>query len=141
MDKLNSSNLYGKYSNGTNKPLNIHTISYPSHKKRKFSINNLINRREEKKKAVEEEYKKIFNDCLDTIDSIDNLDKTDLIYDIPSNVFRCSDYDPKTCMERLQVNLRRLYMDTLVLTDKSIFISWFNIKKNKQMQKKQNKTK
>jgi len=144
MNRININNLFPSsttsITGNSYKPLDINSLFHPEEQrfdsKVNFSIEKLINVREEKKNKIRKKYKKIFTLCLNKITVVNNLNKTDIIYDIPDAIFRCPDYNQLDCMDFLQSRLRRLYMDTLTLSNRSIFISWLNIEDNRNMGEK-----
>jgi hypothetical protein len=79
-------------------------------------------------------YEKIYGMCLDRIVGINKIGGTDVVYDIPVNIFNNYNYkyNKRKCLEYLQNKFRNLHMDTLIISDSSIFISWMNIKENRK---------
>ena len=69
--------------------------------------------------------------CLNKIDLANSIHKIDIIYEIPASVYRCVEYESVECLAYLEERLRKLYMDTLILSGTSIFISWSNVEGNK----------
>jgi len=138
MEKININNLFSSkenVSNGTNnssKPLDIYSLFHRDvNKIYNFSVEKLINVRENREKEVLKEYRKKYKHCLDRIEEINNLDKYDTVYTIPMVIYDCTDYKPEDCIKYIEKKLKKYYIDTLVLSHKSIFISWNNIKKNR----------
>ena len=139
MDKINLNNLFPGSVNRSRKPLNVYSL-YNNKKSITennidFNINNFIAKKEEKKKKLEEIYKKVFRMCLKKINTANKIDQVDIIYDVPDNIFRNPDYDTYECLQFLQKRLRKLFLDALILSNKSIFISWINIESNRDKQK------
>lgn len=145
MDRINIGNLFPESSNGSsNKPLDIKSLYNPDFNKNKFGqeekikqvdfdLSKLINKKKDREKRAVLEYKKKFNMILNKIDISHGLDKTDLIYTVDIQVFKCPEYNSMKCLEFIEEKLRKMYMDTLILSDnKSIFISWLNIEDNKE---------
>ncbi len=146
MDKISIDNLFPSSNKDNNKPLDV-TSLYNNHNRRKnedtFSVDSLINDWEKKKRKVTENYKKRYYMVLRKIKEINKINNTtEIIYDVPEVVYGCREYDPYKCLEYIETRLRNLhYMDTLKLSNKSIFISWKNIEENRKNKEENNKKK
>jgi hypothetical protein len=136
MNKINIDNLF----NNTGKeeqyrPLDVYSLYNPQKnledKEINFSVDRLINHRKEKKNRVIDEYKKIFRMCLKKVDVANKLNTYDIVYEIPIAIYRCNEYRPKDCLNFIEERLKKLFLDTCVISDYSVFISWKNIEKNK----------
>lgn len=147
MDRLNINSLFNKKVSNDKSSLNIQTLYNPKltrksreiTKKVHFNVDNIIIEQEERKKKVINEYKKIFNLCLNKIKTANKINKTDMVFEVPKVIFTCPDYDYRECLEKIEISLRELCMDTLILSNDTIFISWYNIKDNKEKKCKNNK--
>lgn len=130
MDKISIDNLFPKAKCG-NRPLDVYSLYNPRENKRRdeiaFSIENLKSVREEKKKKIYEEYKKLFDRCLRKITEINKKNSTYLIYDIPPAIFGQSNYNPVECLEFIEIRLKKLNIDAMILSNVRIYISWANI--------------
>ena len=154
MDGININNLFPSkngetnrnYDQDRNQPLNIFSLYHPKENKKKmeekFDIDELLNFKEEKKKKAMEQYKKYFNMCLKKIKMVNKMNKTDILYEIPLKIFREPNYDSIECLTYIDNEIQKLYMDTLIVSNNSIFITWINIKKNREAakSKKDNKS-
>ena len=136
MNKINIDNLF----NNTGKeeqyrPLDVYSLYNPQknleEKEINFSVERLINHRKEKKNRVIDEYKKIFRMCLKKVDVANKLNTYDIVYEIPIAIYRCNEYRPTDCLNFIEERLKKLFLDTYVISDYSVFISWKNIEKNK----------
>lgn len=141
MNNININNLFSVTN--TNKELDVHSLYHTNENIVKnntidFNIDNLINERAEKKQKVIEQYKKLFHICLKKIKMANKLNKTDIIYDIPDAIYMYPDYSIHDCMEYINSRLHKLYMETCILSYKSIFITWINIEYNKKQLIKNN---
>ena len=143
MDKLSINNLFPPSSNKNNnnnhnEPLNVNSIyNQNMHKKSnkiQFSIDGLLSRKEERKRKMIESYRKIYGILLNKISNVNKInDTTEIIYDVPEAIFGCKDYTSTECLRYVENKLRNVYhMDTLKLSDKSIFISWKYIEENRK---------
>lgn len=139
MDKININNLFSKNKLANKeRPLDIKSLFANNNntrieKKVSFSIEKLLNHKEEKIKRTREQYRKIYNMILNKIDTVSKInDTTDIIYDVPECIIGFKDYNSIECLEYLENKLRSVYfMDTLKLSNKSIFISWKHIVRNR----------
>lgn len=139
MDRININNLFpSNTNNGQNTPLDVNTLYTKNNKNinktQKFSIDNLLSRKEERKQKTRDNYRRIYNIVLNKITNVNKInDTTELIYNVPDAVFGCKDYIDAECLEYIEYKLRNIYyMDTLKLSNKSIFISWKNIDENRK---------
>jgi hypothetical protein len=96
-----------------------------------FSLDNLMNRKENKKRRLQIEYEKVFDSCLKKIAQANHIDMTDIIFEIPTGIIGCYDFSIKDCSDYILDKLKRMYMDVVKLSYKSIFISWYYIKENR----------
>jgi hypothetical protein len=137
MNNININNIFSV--SHTNKILDVNSLYYPTENiiqtKIDFSIDSLINEREERKKKVIAQYKKTFHRCLIKIKIANKLNKTDIIFNIPDGVFMMPEYSMTECMSYLRQKLGCLYMETYVLSTKSLFITWINIENNRKNKK------
>jgi hypothetical protein len=147
MDHINIGNLFSNGSRVDNYiPLDVNSL-YNTQKNLEeqnldFNINKLINVREERRQEVINKYRKVFRICLKKINEANRLNTTDMIFEIPQAIFGCSEYSQFECINYIEKKLRNLYLDTLPLSKKSLFISWKNIQSNiNNSNKNQNKNK
>lgn len=137
MDKLSITNLFPNYKHEQNS-LDVKNLVNPEENKiinkTKYNIDKLINTREEREREILIIYDKITGMCLDRIFAVNKIGGTDVIYDIPVSIFNNYNYkyNKMHCLEYLQKKLRNMYMDTLIISNSSIFISWLNIKENRK---------
>jgi len=133
MDRISISNLFP--SNQDFKPLDVYSLYNTNERKTRnkinININRLVNLREERKKKILKEYDKIFNICLNKINLANELNKTEFIYEVPEGVFGYYDYNTLDCLKYIEDKLRKnIHVDTVILNNKSIYVSWLNIKDN-----------
>ena len=133
MQNININNLFPNNKNNY-KPLDIQSLYDQLNKKIKkvdFSIQDIINTKEQERKKTMNEYKKYFHKCLIKIKTAHKLKKEDMIYIVPDRIIYCQEYNSIDCLNYIQSHLRKIYMDTFILSRKSIFITWINLEKNK----------
>jgi len=135
MEKLNIDNLFSSKNKTleSSDPLTIYTLFHPEVNKEKnnFSVDKLINVREKRKNKIVKEYKKKYIQCCKNIEELNNLNTYCTTVVVPIAVYDCPDYKPEDCIKYIENKLKKYYMDILVLSNKSIFISWDNIKENR----------
>ena len=146
MDRINISNLFPAAVDNnsiSNKPLDIHSIInstksnkanilVPVIKKSNFNLNKIINKKSNRQKLAVLEYKKIFNLVLNKITIADDTNNTSIIYEVTDAIFSCPEYKSLECLNYIENRLRKMYMDTFKISEKSIFICWKNIEENKK---------
>ena len=93
-------------------------------KKENFTSDDLLdsieNNRRKKLKAMIEQY----NKCCKTIKLAD-IDGCDFItFTVPQAAHECSTYSSVDVLEYISENLRRKFIDTLIVDPTSIFITW-----------------
>jgi len=138
MDKLSISNLFS--TNATqNKKLDIDTLfprgSRINDSQPYIDVDKLTSDRKIKEKIIRDIYKKFLGSCIDKVHIYNNMDKTDMVFKVPSYVYSQPRYNNKDCMKYISKELRKVYMDTLVISDNELFVSWLNIDKNKELKK------
>lgn len=138
MDNININNIFNRSYKNRDKtePLNVKSLfDYEKRKienKTKFSVEKLISVREEKKKKIIEEYKKNFNLCLNKIDATNDMGGTKIVFNIIPAIFGCPGFEPYECTKYIEERLKKLHMDTMILSEQSLFVSWSNIEENKK---------
>jgi hypothetical protein len=134
MDKININNLFKGATEF--KPLNVQTLYdvKGNKEKEKFNLNidRLINLRDERENKVLEQYEKNYNGCLSKITMANELGKTSVVFTVPETVFGYYNYSPTECIKYTNTRLGSEKFDTLVLSDNSLYISWLNLKKNRE---------
>ena len=131
MDKININNLFG----GTNnKPLNVHTLydtqGNKDREKVSLNIERLIHLRDERKNRVLVQYEKTYTSCINKITIANELNKTDITFTAPDTSFGYTDYNVVDCVNYIKTKLDELKLDTMVLSDNTLYISWLNLGKN-----------
>ena len=143
MYNINICNLFPASYSGTDShsPLDVRTlydfnkkcslkINDDNRKPVEFNVESLINVRKEKKRMTHNKYKKITDVCLNKIKNANKINQTDIIFNVPLTVFGCNEYNTWNCLDYMEYKLRKLHMDTYVMSETTIFISWLNIENN-----------
>jgi hypothetical protein len=143
MDRINIDNLFPSSNKHGKKPLDVYSLYHPNEVQKVdeniFSIESLIDVREDKKRRGDVHYEKIYSSCLNRIANANKMNLTDIIYRIPEAIYRCPEYNAEKCLKILETRLRTLYLDTLIVNKNTIFISWLNLasnRKNAEVEKK-----
>jgi len=117
--------------NNNKKPLSVdslyNTFNIDTTDTFKFDINGLKNKKEEKKKKLYLQYKKILTQCLKKIDMANKFNKSDLIYELPRAIFMLPEYDCKECVKLIDNYLKKMNIEAFILTENSIYISWSDL--------------
>ena len=50
-------------------------------------------------------------------------------------IYLYPEYYPHNCLQYIEKKLRKLYIDTLIITKNHIFISWLNVDRNKDIER------
>ena len=98
-------------------------------------INTTLNKNENREKKLKTVYKKLLGTCLHKIQILNDRDETDMVYNVPQIYYGFSKYEPFDCLTYIEKKLRKKYLDTYILSETKIFISWKNIEENKKIQK------
>ena len=143
MDNINIVNLFtSSYCKAdSHEPLDVRSlftfykkcnlkINEDNRKTVDFSVDSLINVRKEKKRMIHNKYKRITDVCLNKIKNANKINQTDIIFNVPLTVFGCNEYNPWGCLDYMEYKLRKLHMDTYIMSEITIFISWLNIENN-----------
>ena len=134
MDKISLKNLVPEVSISDSKKntLDINSLviiknSYEDTIKN-FSPQYLIKSSKEKREQVLKIYNKYYGSCLEKIKLFHNSGKTDMIYSVPENI--SENIIPKYCMDFIEHKLKQHRLDTLRMTETTIFITWKYIESN-----------
>jgi len=131
MDKININNLFNQNNSNKEQILGINNLFQDNSRKNDiFNINDLLNKKEERKKKVLDIYKKKLKDSLKRINTANKYNLTSITYEVPYISFNCKEYNPIECINYIYQRLEKICMDTIILSDNSIYISWENIDDN-----------
>ncbi len=120
-------------------PFSINSFSYAINNKPlcTFNVNKLKKIRDDKKNKIKTEYEKRYIICLNKIEKVNRNNMTEMIYEIPAMMINCSKYKSIDCLNYINERLLKQYMDTLYISDHSIFISWFYIEENEKIKREE----
>lgn len=118
-----------------------------TNKKEDFTSSDLLssieNNRKKKLKVMIEQY----NLCCKTIKSTDSDGNDYTMFTVPQSVPECSTYSSVDALEYISENLRSKFIDTLIVNDTSLFITWkdlelkLELKREKEELERKNKEK
>jgi len=133
MDKISINNLFP--ASHDFQPLDVNNLYNTSDQKIKnkinFNIDKLVKLREERKRKILIQYEKVFNMCLKKINLANNMNKTEIVYDVPEAIYGHFDYVVIDCLEYINSKLKIMDLDTILLSEKSIYISWLYLEENR----------
>jgi hypothetical protein len=136
--KMNIETLMPSKNNNYNhsRRLDVNTISYgkqinldPS---RDFNSNDLLTGIYERRKKIRNWLVDMYNLCCTRIKDADENGFTDLVFELPELLMDSSLFKEKECIEYISKNLREQNIDTLLLKNNKLFITWKYIELNKE---------
>lgn len=94
-------------------------------------IESMIKMTDNKRKRIINKYNEIFNICMSNIKIAFSIGKEDLIYKIPFYVSGIPEYNTKDCLTFIKQRIMELYMDSSIISQNEIFITWHYIELNR----------
>ena len=85
-----------------------------------------------KKKIKCEIFDRIYSNCWEEIHKLNKNDKTDTILNITRTVSQLPDYDSLECLEYMSKRFNDQQIDNVILSDCSIFVTWYNLEGKKK---------
>ena len=138
MDKLNINTLFSPNEvikkKKVNSPISIKTMfgsKNTSKNKNKFTVDQLIKTQNDRKKEIKKTYFNVYNICLNKIIEANKLYKSDIFFEVPNTLYGNKIYNKDECLTYIVRKLRNNFMDVLKISDNLIFITWVNVKQNK----------
>lgn len=134
---MNIENLMPSYNKNynTRKTLDVYTISHGSkinvEPQRDFDSNDLLNSIINKRQKMRNWLVDMYNQCCYKIKEANESGLTDIIFELPDIILENSSFKHKDCIEYISKNLREQYIDTLIMNDNKLFITWKYIELNK----------
>jgi hypothetical protein len=140
LDRLNIENLFSCENSKpiTNGKLDINTLfkkNIITENEVIFSSEILLNNIIKKKKKIKETYTIMYKSCCDKIISANAVGITDIIYEIPSTVQKCIDYNSYDCLILIKDKLQEQHMLSTIISPNKIFITWNDIEKKLSIEK------
>lgn len=97
---------------------------------RDFNSVELLNTIQERRRKLRNWLVDTYNQCCARIKEANMNGLTDIIFELPEIIVENSAYKHKHAIEYISKNLREQSIDTLILDDKKIFITWKYIELN-----------
>jgi hypothetical protein len=139
MDKININNLFPSSSDNF-KPLDVESLfnfnEQKNRKKMSFNVERLVRLREERKMKVLSQYEKVFGFCLNKITLANNMNKLEVVYDLPEAMYGSFEYNVVDCLMYIDEKLLKMELDTLIINENTIYISWVDLGKDKNIKDK-----
>ncbi len=92
-----------------------------------YIINKIKNNDKNEKLKTKDLYETKYKECLNKIDNAIDMKFTDVFFTVGDNFFGYKNYNSKKCLEYIQGKLRKKSFETLICSNKQIFISWKNV--------------
>ena len=128
----NNNNNYNK-----SKRLDVYTISNERiinlDPNKDFNSNYLLVNIYERRKKIRNWMVDMYNLCCNRIKDTDINGITDLVFELPELIIDTSIYKEKECIEYISKNLRDQHIDTLILKNNKLFITWKYFELNKEL--------
>lgn len=100
------------------------------------NVHKLIKVREDRNNRLKEEIKKIFDNCMARIQKVNENGILEVVMTIPKSIYGHPNYESFDAITYIDEKLKGVYMDTEILSDNEIYVSWDNIKQNMENAKK-----
>ena len=97
-----------------------------------FSSDILLDKIKKRRKNKLKKFNEMLRYCYQRIEETNDNNDTDLIFTVIENIPDCKEYDPKECLEYISFKLRTQDLDTKILSNTSIFITWKYIELKKE---------
>lgn len=92
-----------------------------------YVVNKIKSNKINEKKKLDDLHDELYKMCLIKINNAIELNMTDIIYNVSVRYFGYSNYNSFECITYIDTKLKEKKFLTLILSKKSIFISWKNI--------------
>lgn len=92
-----------------------------------YILNKIKNNDKNEKVKTKDLYETKYRECLLKIDNAIDMKLTDVFFTVGDNFFGYKNYNSIKCLQYIQQKLRKKNFETLICTNKQIFISWKNI--------------
>lgn len=130
MENLSINNLFPDAE--IKKDLDIQNLLKPS-KPNEFNYKKLIKTKEQKISKLKNAYKNILQTCLEKIEKLNEIGEEEFVFEVPKTYFMLNNYSPINCLEYIEKKLRKEYIDTYIIDNYNIFISWKDIESNEKL--------
>jgi hypothetical protein len=121
------------YANGT---LDIDTLFSNNldnkNEDRKFNSDILLKGITERRKRIRKVHVEMYNLCCSKIQSADSLGLTDIVFELPEYIPECPEFKHRLCIDYISTNLRKESLDTYMIDQRHLFITWKYVELNKE---------
>jgi hypothetical protein len=111
-----------------NKPLDVQTIingnSLRNRTELTESINLILKKNQLRRKQLISVYTELFEKCLEKIHKAIEHSKSEIVFIVPTIVFRCDLYNTEECIDFIKKKLKTMKIDYYQINDTTLFISW-----------------
>ena len=113
-------------------------FSYDKQEELNFNSDILLKNIIERRKLLRNTHVKLYNACCQQIKEVDGLNNgvTSIIFTLDKKYDECPFLNHMDCIKYIDENLKKELLDTYVMNDRQIFVTWKFIELNKQMVKK-----
>jgi hypothetical protein len=100
-----------------------------------FTSDILLKKIKKRRREKLNYFRQMLKYCFKRINATDDDNGTDIIFTVIENIPECKEYDPRSCLEYISIKLREQFIDTVILTDTTMFITWkyLELKKEKNI--------
>jgi Zn/Cd-binding protein ZinT len=92
-----------------------------------YIINKIKNNDKKEKNKTKDLYETKYKECLNKINNAIDLKLMDIFFIVGDNFFGYNNYTSIKCLEYIQNKLRKKNFETLICSNKQLFISWKNV--------------
>lgn len=125
------------HASGTSKKLDINSLfnntPLNTEPNISFDSNILIKRIQQRRYTKLICYMKMLKYCYSKIIEADDFQDTDILFTTLDIMHNCKEYQPHECIEYISNKLRADMFDTLIISNNTLFISWYNMELKKQL--------
>lgn len=89
-----------------------------------FTSDILLDKIEKRRAKKLTHFRNMLNYCYQRINEADDNNLTDIIFNVVENVPDCKSYDPTDCLEYISCKLREENIDTIIINEITMFITW-----------------
>lgn len=133
LKSINIENLFGGDTGITQKKskLDINTLfkKNETDEDYQFCSDVLLKGVKQRKKKLIETHSNIYKTCCDIITKASDAGMTDILFEVPDNVFDCIDYSPHECLLYIRDKLIEQHISTCIRPNKKMFITWHSLEK------------
>ena len=118
----------GKHKSGNNKKLDIDTLfkgtPLNDEPEINFSSDKLLDKIKKRRKNKLKKFNEMLRYCYQRIEETDSNNDTDLVFSVIDTMPDCKEYEPRECLEYISLKLRTQDLDTKIISNTCIFITW-----------------